>query len=91
MGISQRNQLHKHNIPTNNGFLGTYNFFDKNIDYETIFSKCLKSVDNHAIIMCHPGYNDLELQKLDQVTSQREAELLFLKQFDIQSNINIKI
>lgn len=71
-------------INFNTSFSGIYDFND-NIAYDKYFAKFLKHIKPNAILMCHPGYVDSELQSLDHVTTPRLKELKFLKSANFDS------
>src|SRR5215467_6282154 len=43
-----------------------------------LFDRFLQCPGSRMLIMCHPGCSDLELKRIDSLTSQRNAELAFL-------------
>jgi predicted glycoside hydrolase/deacetylase ChbG (UPF0249 family) len=61
----------------NEGFAG-FSDFDASRDYAAIFAASLRSPGPKHLIMCHPGYSDAALARLDPATSSRDAELAFL-------------
>jgi len=61
---------------TNPAFAGTYNFV-RATEFETLFRSFLQSLPDGGLVMCHPGFVDAELQRLDQFTSMREQEHAF--------------
>jgi predicted glycoside hydrolase/deacetylase ChbG (UPF0249 family) len=63
-------------IATNPSFAGTYGFSGK-ADFPKIFPRLLTGLPDGGLIMCHPGYVDAELQRLDTLTHLRERELAF--------------
>lgn len=60
----------------NEGFAGTYNY-QHDISYPDIFARFLSVPRPHLLVMCHPGFNDEELEQRDCVTDVREQELSF--------------
>ena len=62
---------------TNAGFAGAYEFRD-DADIAALFAGFLDSVPDDGLIMCHPGFVDAELQRLDPLTTLREREYAFL-------------
>ena len=42
------------------------------------FPDFLDALPDGSVVMCHPGFVDSELQKLDPLTSLREQEYAFL-------------
>jgi predicted glycoside hydrolase/deacetylase ChbG (UPF0249 family) len=62
---------------TNPAFAGAYAFRD-NADFAALFAGFLDQVPDGGLIMCHPGFVDAELQRLDTLTTGREREYAFL-------------
>jgi len=62
---------------TNRGFAG-FSAFDIARDYGKAFATYLKAPGAAHLVMCHPGFVDAELQRLDPVTYSRRQELDFL-------------
>jgi predicted glycoside hydrolase/deacetylase ChbG (UPF0249 family) len=60
-------------LRTNPAFAGTYDF-DDDADFATIFPRFLDQLLDGGLIMCHPGFVDAELQRLDPLTTLREKE-----------------
>ncbi len=63
-------------VRTNPAFAGTYEFRDE-ADFATIFPRFLDGLPDDSVVMCHPGFVDDELQKLDPLTTLREQEYAF--------------
>jgi predicted glycoside hydrolase/deacetylase ChbG (UPF0249 family) len=66
-------------VRTNPAFAGTYTFRDQ-ADFAATFPHFLDGLPDGGVVMCHPGFVDQELQKLDQLTTLREQEYAFLVQ-----------
>jgi predicted glycoside hydrolase/deacetylase ChbG (UPF0249 family) len=67
----------RYGVRVNPAFAGTYSFaMDAN--YAQIFPKFLRGMPEGSVVMCHPGFVDAELQRLDPLTTLREREYLFL-------------
>ncbi len=64
-------------FPTNEGFAG-FSSFDPASSYARQFARYLTAPGTRHLVMCHPGYADDELRKLDPVVECRETELRFL-------------
>jgi chitin disaccharide deacetylase len=69
-------------ISTNPAFAGTYNFRREAGDgggsgYETLFASFLDALPDGGLVMCHPGFVDAELRRLDELTIMREREYSF--------------
>lgn len=62
---------------TNQGFAGFSNFRAGD-DYAEQFARYLVRPGPRHLVMCHPGYVDDALRRLDPVTDSRERELAFL-------------
>jgi len=63
-------------IRTNPAFAGTYNF-TRAAEFEALFGSFLQSLPDGGLVMCHPGFVDTELQRLDRFTNMREQEHAF--------------
>jgi predicted glycoside hydrolase/deacetylase ChbG (UPF0249 family) len=66
----------RHGIKTNPAFAGTYEF-RRNAAYETLFASFLDHLPDGGLVMCHPGFVDAELRRLDDFLAMREAEHAF--------------
>jgi predicted glycoside hydrolase/deacetylase ChbG (UPF0249 family) len=66
-------------VRTNPAFAGTYTFRDQ-ADFAATFPHFLDGLPDGSVVMCHPGFVDQELQKLDQLTTLREQEYAFMVQ-----------
>src|SRR5215831_12987966 len=69
-------------VPTNPAFAGTYDF-KRAIAFDALFGSFLQGLPDGGLVMCHPGFVDAELQRLDVFTTMREQEHAFFagKQF----------
>ena len=72
-----RRKAHRHGIATNPAFAGTYNFFSKRAVFAKLFPRFLEGLPDGGLIMCHPGFVDAELKRLDPLTHMREREYEF--------------
>jgi chitin disaccharide deacetylase len=72
-----RRLANRYGVRVNPAFAGTYSFA-KDADYAQIFPKFLRGLPDGSVVMCHPGFVDAELQRLDPLTTLREREYLFL-------------
>jgi len=61
---------------TNEGFSGFSNF-NAGRDFAADFARYLRAPGRRHLVMCHPGYVDEELRRLDPVTASRPRELAF--------------
>jgi len=66
-------------IATNPAFAGAYEFNSagKN-DFPRLFPEFLRELPAGSVVMCHPGFVDAELERLDPLTTQREREYAYL-------------
>jgi predicted glycoside hydrolase/deacetylase ChbG (UPF0249 family) len=64
-------------VRTNPAFAGTYEFAD-DADFRALFPRFLDRLPDGGVVMCHPGFVDAELQRLDPLTTLREREYAFL-------------
>ena len=46
-------------------------------DYGALFPSFLEGLPDGGLVMCHPGFVDAELQRLDSLTGLRESEYAF--------------
>jgi chitin disaccharide deacetylase len=66
-------------IATNPAFAGTYDFqTEPRPDFASLFPSFLEGLPSGGLIMCHPGFVDETLRRLDPLTDQREREYAFL-------------
>jgi chitin disaccharide deacetylase len=66
-------------IRTNPAFAGTYDFNTATAeDFAKRFPGFLKGLPPHSVVMCHPGFVDTELERLDPLTTLRESEYAYL-------------
>jgi predicted glycoside hydrolase/deacetylase ChbG (UPF0249 family) len=64
------------NIRTNPAFAGAYGFHDE-ANFAALFPRFLEGLPDGSVVMCHPGFVDAELQRLDPLTTLREREYAF--------------
>jgi predicted glycoside hydrolase/deacetylase ChbG (UPF0249 family) len=65
-------------IRTNPAFAGTYNFeATPAVDFADLFPQFLRHLPPQSVVMCHPGFVDAELQRLDPLTALREREYAY--------------
>lgn len=66
-------------IATNPAFAGAYDFMAQPPpDFGALFAGFLRRLPPQSVVMCHPGFVDPELERLDPFTVQREREYAFL-------------
>jgi len=63
-------------IRTNPAFAGAYGFRDE-ANFAALFPRFLEGLPDGSVVMCHPGFVDAELQRLDPLTILREREYAF--------------
>jgi hypothetical protein len=63
-------------LRTNPAFAGAYDF-TKQPDFAVQFAGFLRGLPPDGLVMCHPGFVDAELERLDPLTRQREREYAF--------------
>jgi predicted glycoside hydrolase/deacetylase ChbG (UPF0249 family) len=64
-------------VATNPAFAGTYRF-DPDASFAASFPAFLQGLPDGSVVMCHPGFVDAELERLDSLTTLREKEFAFL-------------
>jgi predicted glycoside hydrolase/deacetylase ChbG (UPF0249 family) len=72
-----RRLANRYGVRVNPAFAGTYGFTE-DADYAQTFPKFLRALPDGSVVMCHPGFVDAELQRLDPLTTLREREYFFL-------------
>ena len=60
----------------NPAFAGAY-AFRPDADFARLFSSFLRDLPDGSVVMCHPGFVDGELERLDPLTTLREGEYAF--------------
>jgi chitin disaccharide deacetylase len=66
-------------VPTNPAFAGAYDFAAAGTnDFAQLFPGFLAGLPARSVVMCHPGFVDAELERLDPLTTQREREYAYL-------------
>lgn len=63
-------------IATNPAFAGTYTY-RQDADIAALFPGFLAGLPDKGLIMCHPGFVDDELRRLDPLTTLREREYAY--------------
>jgi len=63
---------------TNDGFAGVTDFDERGVGAD--FAAACRATGPRHMVMCHPGYVDEELRRLDPVTGRRQAEYDILMQ-----------
>jgi chitin disaccharide deacetylase len=78
LSLAFRRQANRRGIATNPAFAGAYAFTPK-ANYAKLFPRFLKGLPDGGLIMCHPGFVDAELERLDTLTTLREREFAYFK------------
>ena len=66
-------------VRTNPAFAGAYDFMSAGAaDFARLFPDFLRELPAQSVVMCHPGFVDAELERLDPLTTQREREYAYL-------------
>ena len=63
-------------LRSNAAFAGTYDF-DDDANFAALFPRFLDRLPAESVVMCHPGFVDTELRRLDPLTTLREKEYAF--------------
>jgi predicted glycoside hydrolase/deacetylase ChbG (UPF0249 family) len=76
MSRAFRGRARRLGMRTNPAFAGTY-AFTEGADYAELFPRFLDRLPPDSVVMCHPGFVDDELKRLDPLTQLREREYEF--------------
>jgi chitin disaccharide deacetylase len=60
----------------NPAFAGTYSL-GPDADFASLFTRFVDGLPDGGVVMCHPGFVDAELKRLDWVTEAREREYAY--------------
>jgi predicted glycoside hydrolase/deacetylase ChbG (UPF0249 family) len=71
----------RNNVSFNPGFSGAYTM-TRESDYADAMDGFLDGLPDGGLVMCHPGFVDEALERLDNVLGQREREYVFLASDD---------
>jgi chitin disaccharide deacetylase len=71
-----RQRARAQGVRTNAAFAGAYDFKSGG-EFAALFARFLHRLPDDGLIMCHPGFVDAELERLDPLTTQREREYAF--------------
>lgn len=63
-------------LRTNPAFAGTYDFAAA-ADFAALFPQFLDGLPDGGVVMCHPGFVDAALRRLDPLTTLREKEYAY--------------
>ncbi len=78
LSLAFRRAARRHGIAINPAFAGAYAFSPK-ADFAALFPRFLDGMPDGGLIMCHPGFVDAELERLDPLTTLREREFAYFK------------
>jgi predicted glycoside hydrolase/deacetylase ChbG (UPF0249 family) len=76
LSMAYRRRAERQGLATNPAFAGAYNFSPK-ARFPKIFPRFLAGLPDGGLIMCHPGFVDAQLEKLDPLTTLREHEFAY--------------
>jgi hypothetical protein len=76
LSMAFRRRAERQGLATNPAFAGAYAFTAK-ANFAKIFPRFLTGLPDGGLIMCHPGFVDAELKRLDSLTTLREHEFAF--------------
>jgi len=76
LSIGFRRKARRLGVAVNPAFAGAYDFHDES-DFAKVFPRFLAGLPNGGLVMCHPGFVDAELKRLDPLTDQREREFAY--------------
>jgi predicted glycoside hydrolase/deacetylase ChbG (UPF0249 family) len=77
LSTAVRRRAREFAVAVNPAFAGTYHF-GPHADFAALFPEFLRGMTAEGVIMCHPGFVDAELRRLDPLTDQREREYHYL-------------
>jgi len=78
LGMGFARQASAAGFATNDGFSGVYQFAGGDHRLDELFARLVRDLGPRPLAMCHPGYSDTTLARLDSLTTERDAELAFL-------------
>ena len=73
-------------VRVNPAFAGAY-VFDEQADFTRLFPGFLDGLSADSVVMCHPGFVDDELRRLDPLTTLREHEYAYLASDDFSVSL----
>jgi predicted glycoside hydrolase/deacetylase ChbG (UPF0249 family) len=76
LSLRFRRKAARRGIRFNPAFAGAYAFTGQ-ADFAALFPRFLTGMPDGGLIMCHPGFVDAALEKLDPLTTLREHEFTF--------------
>lgn len=81
LSLGLKRKASRFGIATNPAFAGAYDFKSR-AGFAKIFPRFLAGLPDGGLIMCHPGFVDSELERLDSLTTQREREFGYFNSDD---------
>jgi predicted glycoside hydrolase/deacetylase ChbG (UPF0249 family) len=81
LSVGFRRKARRLGLRFNPAFAGTYSFAP-GADYPRLFPAFLDGLPDGGLVMCHPGFVDAELERLDPLTVQREREFAYFASDD---------
>jgi predicted glycoside hydrolase/deacetylase ChbG (UPF0249 family) len=76
LSVRLRRRCAASGVHTNPAFAGTYDF-RRDTAFDALFRSFLQGLPDGGLVMCHPGFVDAELRRLDAFTAMREREHAF--------------
>jgi chitin disaccharide deacetylase len=76
LSVGFRRKARRLGLNFNPAFAGTYSFAPA-ADFPRLFPGFLTGLPDGGLVMCHPGFSDAELERLDPLTVQRDREFGF--------------
>jgi predicted glycoside hydrolase/deacetylase ChbG (UPF0249 family) len=78
LSFAFRRKARRLGLRYNPAFAGSYDF-KSDADFSRLFPHFLNKMPDGGVVMCHPGFVDPELKKLDPLTTLREREYAYFK------------
>jgi chitin disaccharide deacetylase len=78
LSFAFRRKARRFGLRFNPVFAGAYDFAP-DADFSKLFPTFLDGMPDGGLVMCHPGFVDAELQRLDSLTLLREREYAYFK------------
>jgi predicted glycoside hydrolase/deacetylase ChbG (UPF0249 family) len=76
LSLGFRRKARRLGVAFNPAFAGAYDFH-REPDFAKVFPRFLAGQPDGGLVMCHPGFVDAELKRLDDLTDQREREFAY--------------
>ena len=78
LSVGFRRKARRLGVATNPAFAGAYEFNRATEqDFARRFPQFLRGLPPQSVVMCHPGFVDAELERLDPLTTLREREYAY--------------